>query len=233
MSFFAIVTSLSLLETVFFVPDMPAKKQMSYGSQLRVLKKPVLWASMLAVIFLNGSVYGVFNYMADYLASVAGLPSFLVSILLFLYGACNIIGSMAAGRLLTDRPALTVMAFPPALAAVYLSLFAGSGAGPTAAVSIVLWGVLGGINANINQYWIYHAAPEAPDFANGLFLTSANIGCMAGTAFCGLFIDARGMGQVILGGLCFLAAAGLLLWGQCHGRSLNPAAPAGEACSCA
>ncbi|MBQ3892358.1 MAG: MFS transporter [Mailhella sp.] len=233
MSFFAIVTALSLLATVFFVPAMPAERQMSYGSQLKVLKKPVLWASMLAVIFLNGSVYGVFNYMADYLASVAGLPPFFVSILLFLYGACNIVGSMAAGRLLTDRPVLTVMAFPPAMAAVYLALFLGSGAWPLATALIVLWGVLGGINANINQYWISHAAPEAPDFANGLFLTAANIGCMAGTSFCGLFIDAWGMEQVIFGGLGFLAAAGLLLWGQCHGRSLNPAAIAGEARSCA
>ncbi|MGX8719431.1 MAG: MFS transporter, partial [Desulfovibrio sp.] len=224
---------LSWLATVFFVPAMPAERQMSYGSQLKVLKKPVLWASMLAVIFLNGSVYGVFNYMADYLASVAGLPSFFVSILLFLYGACNIIGSMAAGRLLTDRPVLTVMAFPPAMAAVYLALFLGSGAWPLATALIVLWGVLGGINANINQYWISHAAPEAPDFANGLFLTAANIGCMAGTSFCGLFIDAWGMEQVIFGGLGFLAAAGLLLRGQCHGRSLNPAAIAGEARSCA
>ncbi len=233
MSFFAIVTALSLLATVFFVPAMPAERQMSYGSQLKVLKKPVLWASMLAVIFLNGSVYGVFNYMADYLASVAGLPSVIVSILLFLYGACNIVGSMAAGRLLTDRPVLTVMAFPPAMAAVYLALFLGSGAWPLATALIVLWGVLGGINANINQYWISHAAPEAPDFANGLFLTAANIGCMAGTSFCGLFIDAWGMEQVIFGGLGFLAAAALLLRGQCHGRSLNPAAIAGEARSCA
>ncbi|MGX8719078.1 MAG: MFS transporter, partial [Desulfovibrio sp.] len=42
MSFFAIVTALSLLATVFFVPAMPAERQMSYGSQLKVLKKPVL-----------------------------------------------------------------------------------------------------------------------------------------------------------------------------------------------
>ena len=47
---------------------------------------------------------------------------------------------------------------------------------------------------------------------------------MAGTSFCGLFIDAWGMEQVIFGGLGFLTAAGLLLLGQCRRNTLNPAA---------
>ncbi|CQR72562.1 hypothetical protein SOV_15260 [Sporomusa ovata DSM 2662] len=39
----------------------------------------------------------------------------------------------------------------------------------TMMVLTTLWGILGGINANVTQYWLSHAAPEAPDFANGLF----------------------------------------------------------------
>ncbi len=230
MAFFAIVTFLSLLATICFVPSMPAQKQLTYGSQLRVLRKPVVWVSIVAVIFLNGSVYGVFNYMAGYLASVAGLAPSLVSILLFAYGACSIAGSMLAGHMLAERPSATVMAFPPILAGVYLMFSAGGGAWPAVAVLIILWGMLGGINANINQFWIFHAAPEAPDFANGLFLTAANIGCMAGTAFCGMIIDSWSMGSVFFGGLVFISAAGLLvLWQNCV-RSIDPASHAISAC---
>lgn len=45
---------------------------------------------------------------------------------------------------------------------------------------------------NTGQYMISDAAPEAPDFANGLFLTSANLGTTVGTALCGLFIAGFG-----------------------------------------
>ena len=229
MAFFALVTLITMLATFFFMPSMPVKKRLTYGSQLRVLKKPVLWSSILAVIFLNGSVYGVFNYMADYLSSVAGLSSSLVSSLLFAYGACNILGSILAGQLLASRPQATVLAFPLGLVSVYLLLFAGSGVWLVAAMLIVIWGILGGINANINQYWIFHAAPEAPDFANGLFLTAANIGCMAGTSFCGVFINAWGMAYVICGGMAFIAVAGVLLLCQCRAAAFNPVVQSADA----
>jgi predicted MFS family arabinose efflux permease len=68
-----------------------------------------------------------------------------------------------------------------AVAAVYLVLLGGGSAWPLMGLMVVLWGILGGINANINQYWLASAAPEAPDFANGLFLTAANLGCVLGT----------------------------------------------------
>lgn len=52
------------------------------------------------------------------------------------------------------------------------------------AIITLVWGILAGIGGNIAQYWITSAAPKAPDFANGLFLSSANIGTTIGTAVC-------------------------------------------------
>ena len=222
MSFFAVTTFAVFLATLFLVPSMPVKERMTYGSQLGVLKKPMVWASILAVIFLNGSVFGVFNYLAEYLASVTGLAPSLVSVMLFAYGVCNILGSMIAGNLLTSRAESTVKYFPFALAAIYLMLFSGGSVWPMMAVMIFLWGILGGINANINQFWISRAAPEAPDFANGLFLTSANLGTMSGTAFSGLFIDHFGIEYVIFGGLAYGALSALIVLWQCYRPSMNP-----------
>lgn len=81
---------------------------------------------------------------------------------------------------------------------------------------VVIWGILGGINANINQYWMASAAPEAPDFANGLFLTAANMGCVLGTTVSGHFIDVWGTQYVVLGGLLFCLLAALMFWVQCY-----------------
>ena len=222
MAFFAAVTAAVFLATLAFVPSMPVKNAMTYGSQLAILKKPMLWASVAAVIFLNGSIFGVFNYMADYLSSVSGLAPALVSTMLFAYGLCNIFGSMLAGSLLTTRPLLTVKMFPFFVAAVYLLLLSGGSAWPLMAIMTVVWGILGGVNGNINQFWVSRAAPEAPDFANGLFLTAANLGCVFGTAFSGWFINSMGMAQVVLGGLAFSIVAAVIVWGQCYRPAMNP-----------
>ena len=214
MAFFAMATLLVLLATLWLVPSMPVQSCMSYGSQLSVLKKPALWASIVSVIFLNGSIFGVFNYLADFLSVVSGVAPALVSILLFAYGACNILGSVLAGNLLTIRPLPVVKAFPLVTAMLYGVMLAGGSAWPFMGAMIILWGILGGINANINQFWIVKAAPEAPDFANGLFLTAANIGCVLGTTVGGWIIEGWGMEFVVMAGLILCGAAALVVWGQ-------------------
>lgn len=221
MTFFALVTFSALLATIFYVPSMPVKNAMSYGSQLKILSKRVLWASIVAVIFLDGSIFGVFNYAAEYLARVSMVPATSVSALLFVFGVCNIFGSMLAGNLLTAQPLATVKFFPFVLAAVYLALFNEPNFWLLTGL-VFFWGILAGVAANIYQFWIFRAAPEAPDFANGIFLTSANLGCMAGTAFSGLFIDALGTAYVIFGGVIFAACSAIVIWIQASRRELNP-----------
>ena len=221
MTFFALVTLAALIATILYVPSMPVKKALSYGSQLKILSKKVLWASIIAVIFLDGSIFGVFNYAAEYLARVSMVAPTSVSALLFVFGVCNIFGSMLAGNLLTSQPLATVKFFPFVLAAVYLMLFNEPNFGFLSCL-IVFWGILAGVAANIYQFWIFRAAPEAPDFANGIFLTSANLGCMAGTAFSGLFIDALGTAYVIFGGIIFAIGSALVIWTQAARRELNP-----------
>jgi len=216
MAFFALATLVVLLLTIWLVPSMPVQTAMSYGSQLAVLRKPMLWVSIMAVIFLNGSIFGVFNYLTEYLGVVAGVAPSLISILLFAYGICNILGSMLAGHLLTVRPLPVVKIFPLAVAVIYIALLGGGSAWPLMGLIVVIWGILGGINANINQYWMASAAPEAPDFANGLFLTAANMGCVLGTTVSGHFIDAWGTQYVVLGGLLFCLLAALTFWAQCY-----------------
>ena len=217
MAFFAAATMLVMLATLWFIPSLPVKERLSYGKQLSVLKKPMVWASIVAVIFLNGSIFGVFNYLAEYLGVVSGVAPALTSILLFVYGLCNIFGSMLAGNLLTVRPLATVKAFPFAAAFIYLALLSGGSAWPFMGIVVVFWGILAGINGNINQYWISHAAPEAPDFANGLFLTAANLGCVLGTTISGKFIETLGMEFVVLGGLLCCALSAVVIFIQCSG----------------
>ncbi len=203
MLFFAVVNAISFVATLLFVPSMPVHERISYGAQVRVLKKSITWLSLVAVVLMNGAVFGVFSYLAEYLGTITKISWNTISLMLLLYGVANILGSMIAGKILTKNAVKCVVAFPFALGTVYVILFLiGHLTMPMAFVTLV-WGILAGIGGNINQYWITSVAPESPDFANGLFLTSANLGTTIGTGICGLFISEIGIQYVIVGGLLF------------------------------
>ncbi|RRJ62090.1 MFS transporter [Paenibacillus oralis] len=184
---------------------MPVEERLSYGMQFSVLKKTVIWISIVTVILLNSSIFGVYSYLAEYLKSVSNMSPDTISLTLFIFGGANIIGNIVAGKFLTHSAAKTAVTFPLLLGAVYVILFfTGQFTVPMAIITLV-WGILaGGIMANINQYLIASAAPEAPDFANGLFISSCNVGTTLGSVAGGLFISEMGTQYVVLVGILSL-----------------------------
>lgn len=218
MLFFAAVNAVALIATIIAVPDLPVKERLSYGSQLSVLKEGKTWLSIFGVMFLNGSVFGVYSYLSEYMETVTQLSAGLISLLLLVYGLSNMIGNLIAGRLLSSRPMGFVVTFPFFLAAVYAVLFfLGYFTVPMAVLTFV-WGVLAGAAANINQYWLATAAPKAPDFANGLFLASTNLGTTVGTTVCGFFLSRFGTQYIVLGGILFIVCAFALIAWRVYGE---------------
>lgn len=204
MLFFAIVNSLVLVATIFLIPSIPVKERLSYGAQLSVLKNAITWNSIIAVTFINGAMFGFFSFMSDFLGNVTKLDFQLVSVILFIYGGANIVGNIIAGRLLTRIPSKTIVAVPPLMIVVYVALFfMGEIVIAMCAITLVL-GILAGIASNNCQFMITQAAPQAPDFANGLFLTSTNLGTAVGTAFCGMFITQFDTRYAVIGTMIFL-----------------------------
>ena len=155
---------------------------------------------------MNGAVFGVFGYFSGYLTNITAFSWNTVSLILLVYGLMNIVGNFIAGRMLSAGASADklVIIFPVTLGIVYAAFFWSGTSVPAMALITLLWGVLGGMNANINQYWITTAAPEAPDFANGLFLTAANLGTALGSAVCGIVIAHMGMQYMMWGGIVFL-----------------------------
>lgn len=204
MIFFAVVNGIVLIATCIFVPSISVTERMSYGDQLKVLKLPELWLAILAIIFLNGSIFGVYSYFADYMTGVTGFSESSVSILLFVYGLANIVGNMIAGKGLSEKPLRLVRIFPVLLAVAYICLFILGEFKLSTAIITLLWGILAGIAGNINQYWITSVIPKAPDFGNGLFLAATNLGTTIGTTVCGAFIANLGSNYMLVGGMCLL-----------------------------
>ncbi|WP_323704388.1 MFS transporter [Mammaliicoccus sp. Dog046] len=204
LEFFAIVNIITLIATILFIPSLPVTKRLSYGSQLKILTKGITWFSILAVLFLNGAVFGVYSYLAEYLNVVTNMSDNLISTMLLLYGSTNIVGNVIAGRLLSSNPIRTVTIFQIALITLYLIFYPLANLTVPTMIIILIWGILGGISANITQYWVMSAAPKAPDFANGIYLSSVNLGTTIGTAIAGIVIAQIGTREILFVGVVAL-----------------------------
>lgn len=205
MLFFAAINMIAFLLTVVFIPSMPATETVSYGAQLGVLKKPSMMLSIIIVIFLNGAIFGFYSYISDFMGRVTNIDASSISLILMFYGIANIVGNMIAGRVLTIDAKKSTFILPFALIAAYTGLFfTGRMTGATALCTVII-GALVGLNANVNQYLITQSGSEAPEFSNGLYLTSANLGTTFGTFICGLFITAMDTRYSLYGTFIFIA----------------------------
>lgn len=202
--FFAIVNALAFIATLLLVPSIPVTERLSYGAQISVLKKPIVWLAIATVLFIGSASSSINSFIAEYLGTVTNISGKTLTLALFLLGIASLIGNVAGGRLLTKNAMKTATYFPIALGIVLLlSFLTGKSTGPML-ITIMFWGILFAIGNNVSQYWITSAAPEAPDFANGLFLSCGNLGITIGTAVGGLFISGIGTQYIVLGGLIFL-----------------------------
>lgn len=211
MLFFAVVNFLALLATIFFIPTQPVSEKLTYGEQLQCLKQPITWLSIFAVVFLNGAIFGVYSYLAEFLGTLTQLSDNAISIMLLVYGLANIAGNVIGGKELSTRPIRFVKIFPIFLGVVYVVLFLSGEFTIPVAIMTFLWGVLAGAAGNINQYWITSAISDAPEFGNGLFLAATNLGTTIGTTICGWFITSMGINYMILGGILLLVMSLLLI----------------------
>lgn len=207
MAFFTVVNALVFIATIILVPSMPIKEKLSYGTQLNVLKKKIMWYSILSVTLINGALFGFFSYMSDYLKTVTDVSYNVISTMLLVYGLANIVGNVIAGKQLAANPVRSMFLIPFTLVATYICLFVMGEWLAAMAIIILLLGVLAGYGQNTMQYMITEAAPQAPDFANGLYLLSANLGTTLGAAVCGVFITFFNTRYSVIGSLLFLAAS--------------------------
>ncbi len=207
---FTACSLLVLIAMICLVPSIPAQRQ-TIGSQLAVLKAPPLWYGLSAYTLVNGAIFGFFSFMTDFLNRVSGLSFDAAAAVLLAYGLCNILGNLLAGRVYFKRRAFYLIAVPALSFAVYAALFVTGSSSAAACVLIALAGIIAGFMVIPGQHMISSAAGQAQDFANGLFLTAANFGTMAGTALCGYCINSGGTRAALWGTFIFFALSFVFL----------------------
>ncbi len=197
MLWFALVTFIALIATIIFFPSLPGKEQ-SYGGQVKVATTGVFIVSVLGVIFLNGGMYTAYSYISEFLNAMTNIFGTELSIVLFIYGVASIVGNWAGAKFLNTKTRLTVLTFPIIFSVLMLAVFMLSGLKIPMIALMIVWGLLAGIGNDIAQYWMVSAAPDAPEFANGIFLSMGNVGVTLGTTIAGAIVLGMGVQYVML-----------------------------------
>ena len=130
-----------------------------------------------------------------------GMGAALVSAMLLLYGLSNVIGNVISGRTLGSAPYITMIMGPIALVVLYSALFIAETQVVFVISIVIILGVVVGIANTTDQFMVSRSAPDAPDFINGLFLTTTNLGTTIGTSVCGMFISEMGISFSVWGTL--------------------------------
>lgn len=211
MIWFSIVTFIALIATIIFFPSLPGKEQ-SYGGQVSVAKTGIFIISTLGVIFLNAGMYTSYSYISEFLNAITNIFRSELSIVLFIYGIASIAGNWIGAKLLNSNTNKTVLSFPIIFSILLLGVFTfGSMKIPTI-ILMALWGLLAGIGNDIAQYWMVSAAPQAPEFANGIFLSMGNVGVTIGTTIAGAVVLSMGVQYVMLAAIAILILDLILLF---------------------
>ncbi|WP_054024816.1 MFS transporter [Bacillus sp. FJAT-28004] len=201
--FSGIVSLIAFAGILFLLPSMPVKEKMSYGMQLRILRKPQLWVNIATVMFTFAAMFSVYSYFAEYLVSVSSMNSSWVSLLLMAFGLVMIVGNFLFGFFLQKSISKTVMLFPLAYILCYLLVyFFGSSYIPMIVI-VLIWGIVHSGGLIVSQTWLISEAKEAPEFGNSLFISFSNLGITVGASIGGWFISQWGIHQLIWSGIMF------------------------------
>ncbi|MEK4879577.1 MULTISPECIES: MFS transporter [Paenibacillus] len=201
--FGAFVSIIAFLGILAWLPSMPVKEKMSYGKQLSILRKPLLWLNIVAVIFIFAAMFSVYSYFAEYLGQVTHMNGSWISIMLMAFGIIMIFGNFLFGSLLHNGITKTVIMFPLLYAGTYLFVYYLGSYFLPMVVIIIIWGAVHSGGLIVSQAWLTTEAKEAPEFGNSLFISFSNLGITIGTAFGGWFISHAGIHQLIWIGIVF------------------------------
>jgi predicted MFS family arabinose efflux permease len=157
-------------------------------------------------------MFSVYSYSAEYLAKEAGMSAQLISVLLVIFGIGGVAGNLYAGKLIGQNMVRTTILHPVLLAGAYglLFLFAGPSF-LTMLVLVVIWGATHTSGLIVTQIWLTSEAPEAPEFATGIYISFINLGVTIGSTTGGWFLARLGLQGTLYSGLLFAALALLVI----------------------
>ncbi|MFZ0597224.1 MAG: MFS transporter [Flavobacterium sp.] len=207
----AIVSLVALAAIYFVLPPMPVKSKKSYGSQLKILRKPTFIVSTAMNFFMITAWFSTYSYFAEYLNKAKGMDMTMVSYMLFLFGVIGVFANWIAGKMLNKNVAKTTAFFLSGTILIPVLLNLSDGNNAATIVVIGIWGFLFSPSfLNASTYMI-SSVPDSLEFANSLATSFGNLGVTLGTTLGGWIIISKGVGYNPLVGIVFGVLALLMI----------------------
>lgn len=189
----AIISIIALLAIYFVLPQMPVKEKKTYGSQVKILTKPLFIVSTAMNFFMIAGWFSTYSYFADYLNKAKDMNNTMISFMLFLFGIIGLLANWVAGKMLNKNVGFTTAFFLSGTIIIPILLYFSGGNTIATVIVIVIWGFLYSPSfLNASTYMI-SSAPEAMEFANSLATSFGNLGITLGTTVGGWLIVTKGV----------------------------------------
>ena len=94
-----VLAALPIAAVLAVVPSAPGRRQATVRGELGALRRPQVQLTLLAGIVGFGGMFALYGYIAPVVTDVAGLGRASVPLVLLVYGAGGVIGTVLAGRL--------------------------------------------------------------------------------------------------------------------------------------
>lgn len=199
----AIVSMIALISIYFVLPPMPVTEKKSYGSQLKILKKPIFLISTAMNFFMISAWFCTYSYFAEYLNKAKGMDQTMVSCMLLLFGAVGVLSNWIAGKMLDWNVSKTTAIFLSGTVVIPLLFHFSDGNTPATLIVIAIWGFMYSPSfLNASTYMI-SSAPDALEFANSLATSFGNLGITLGTTVGGWIIATHGVAMAPWTGAIF------------------------------
>ena len=203
-----VISALIFIYIAAMLPKVPSRGKFSVKRLPALLHNRVLLGVFVMSVLFATAHYTGYSYIEPFLKQIAGLSDSRVTVVLTVFGATGIIGSMLFSRFYDRTRFVFMKCILIGIAAAQLLLMAASASFITSAVVCALWGMaITAFNVTFQAETIKAASAEGSTVAMSIYSGIYNLGISVGTWVGGLVCTYVSISYIgIAGGITACAA---------------------------
>ena len=203
-----VISFVIMIYLALIFPKLPPEGSFSVRQLPGVFRNRALTGIYILTFMLAGAHYIAYSYIEPFLKQIAGLSDSLVTVVLTVFGAAGIIGSILFSRFYDRTRFVFMKCILIGIAAAQLLLMAASASFITSAIVCALWGMaITAFNVTFQAETIKAASAEGSTVAMSIYSGIYNLGISVGTWVGGLVCTYVSISYIgIAGGITACAA---------------------------
>ncbi len=206
MIWFVLINALSLLLVVLFIPEFEGNKE-PVMIQISHAKSKLFVLSTLFVLLMIIGISITYNYIPLYLSQVTDINGDMLFVTLFLMGLISMFGTILYGYFLQKNTKISIIFYPIGFIIVMFALGTFVRFPFFEFLILMIFSIFDGSIDTVAQYAIISSLPEAPEFANGIYLLLINFSIFLGTMIGGAIIDIISILFIFIGSMISMLLA--------------------------